>query len=66
MFQNASANARSANVGLHAGQMIPDTGPPGQRHYRNTDVLAKDWAGHAPGRRQWEELRGRRRPAPAR
>ena len=40
------SNARSANVGLHTGQVIPDTTPPGQHHYRNTDVLARDRGGH--------------------
>jgi hypothetical protein len=40
------SNARSANVGLHTGQVIPDTTPPGQHHYRNTDVLAADRGGH--------------------
>ena len=40
------SNARSANVGLHSGQVIPDTTPPGQHHYRNTDVLAADRGGH--------------------
>jgi hypothetical protein len=40
------SNARSANVGLHTGHVIPDTTPPDQRHYRNTDVLTADRAGH--------------------
>jgi len=40
------SNARSANVALHTGQVIPDARPPGQRHYRNTDVLAVDRGGH--------------------
>ena len=40
------SNARSANVGLHTGQIVPDTTPPGQHHYRNTDVLARDRGGH--------------------
>ena len=40
------SNARSANVGLHSGQVIPDTTPPDQHHYRNTDVLAADRGGH--------------------
>jgi hypothetical protein len=40
------SNARSANVGLHTGQVIPDVRPPDQRHYRNTDVLAADRGGH--------------------
>jgi hypothetical protein len=40
------SNARSANVGLRSGQVIPDTTPPDQRHYRNTDVLAPDRGGH--------------------
>jgi hypothetical protein len=39
------SNARSANVSLHTGQVIPDATPPGQHHYRNTDVLAKDRGG---------------------
>jgi hypothetical protein len=39
------SNARSANVGLHTGRVIPDTTPPDQRHYRNTDVLAADGGG---------------------
>jgi hypothetical protein len=39
------SNARSANVGLHTGQVIPDTTPPDQRHYRNTDVLVADRGG---------------------
>ena len=34
------SNSRSANVGLRSGQAIPDTTPPDQHHYRNTDVLA--------------------------
>jgi hypothetical protein len=40
------SNARSATVGLHTGQVIPDTTPSDQRHYRNTDVLAADRGGH--------------------
>ena len=36
------SNARSANVGLRSGQVIPGTTPPGRRYYRNTDVLAPD------------------------
>ena len=40
------SNARSANVGLHTGRVIPDAMPPGRHHSRNTDVLAKDWGGH--------------------
>ena len=40
------SNARSANVGLHTSQVIPDTTPPDQHHYRNTDVLAADRGGH--------------------
>jgi hypothetical protein len=40
------SNARSANVGVHTGQVIPDTTPPDQHHYRNTDVLAADRGGH--------------------
>jgi len=40
------SNARSANVDLHTGKIIPDTTPPGQHHYRNTDVLAADRGGH--------------------
>jgi hypothetical protein len=39
------SNARSADVGLHTGHVIPDTTPPDQRHYRNTDVLAADPGG---------------------
>jgi len=39
------SNARSANVSLRSGQVIPDITPPGQRHYRNTDVLAPDRGG---------------------
>jgi hypothetical protein len=35
-----------ANVRLHTGQVIPDTKPPEQRHYRNTDVLAADRGSH--------------------
>ena len=42
------SNARPANVGLHTGQVIPDTTPSGQRHYRNTDVLATDQGGRWP------------------
>jgi hypothetical protein len=40
------SNARSANVGLRSGKVIPDTTPPDQHHYRNTDVLAPDGDGH--------------------
>ena len=40
------SNARSANVGLRTGQVVPDTTPPAQHHYRNTDVLAADRGGH--------------------
>ena len=40
------SNARSTNVGLHSGKVIPDTTPPDQHHYRNTDVLAPDRGGH--------------------
>ena len=40
------SNALSANVSLHTGQIIPDTTPPDQHHYRNTDVLAADRGGH--------------------
>ena len=39
------SNARSANVRPHTGRVIPDTTPPDQHHYRNTDVLAADRAG---------------------
>jgi hypothetical protein len=38
-------NARSANVGLRTGQVIPDRIPPDQHYYRNTDVLARDASG---------------------
>ena len=38
-------NARSANVGLHTGKVIPDRIPPDQHYYRNTDVLARDASG---------------------
>jgi len=31
---------------LYTGHVIPDAGPPGQRHYRNTDMLAADPRGH--------------------
>jgi hypothetical protein len=40
------SNARSANVRLHTGQVIPDTTPSDQHHYRNTDVLATGRGGH--------------------
>jgi hypothetical protein len=40
------SNAQSVNVGLHTGKVIPDTTPPDQHHYRNTDVLAADRGGH--------------------
>jgi len=40
------SNARSANVGLHTGRVIPDATPPDQHHYRNTDVLTADRGGH--------------------
>ena len=46
MFSECFSNARSANVGLHTGRVIPDAMPPGRHHSRNTDVLAKDWGGH--------------------
>jgi hypothetical protein len=38
-------NAGSANVGLQTGQVIPDTTPPDQHYYRNTDALARDATG---------------------
>jgi len=40
------SNARSVNIRLHTGHVIPDTTPPDQHHYRNTDVLATDPDGH--------------------
>lgn len=38
-------NAHSANVSLHTRRVIPDTTPPDQHYYRNTDVLAADSSG---------------------
>jgi hypothetical protein len=38
-------NANSTNVGLHTGTAIPDTTPPDQRYYRNTDALTREAAG---------------------
>jgi hypothetical protein len=38
-------NAGSANVARQTGQVIPDTTPPDQHYYRNTDALARDAAG---------------------
>jgi hypothetical protein len=40
------SSAQAANVRPHTGHVIPDTTPPRQRHYRNTNVLAADRAGH--------------------
>lgn len=38
-------NSQSANIGLHSRKVIPDSTPPDQHLYRNTDVLAKDTNG---------------------
>lgn len=39
------SNARSFNIGLHSRKVIPDSTPPNQHYYRNTDVLARNSSG---------------------